>query len=366
MKKDKYENFYHHTRNYGCRFHEVIYKGFRTLIIENERIRMSILLDKGADILEFLFKPLDIDFMWRSPIDINNYNKISTRKREEGDFLDYYEGCWQEMLPSIMEPHNYKNTNMGLHGEAFCSIWDYEVLKDDPYELIINLKTRMLRTPFLVEKKIIIKSCSDHISFHENIKNESNEEFEFLWGQHITLGKPFLDEYCYIDLPDGIKAKTYYREFSDSNILPLNENFKWPVAKTKNNNLVDISKVFKYDSKTDFRVLLELPGDGWFGITHLRKNIGFGLVWDPKIYKHLKLWFNYNGFLGFPFYGKCFNIGMEPISAITDNLDKVLGTDKTLKLKPLESIKTTYTAVVYETKKRINGFDDQLNPIIGK
>ena len=54
MQKNNYENFHHYNRNYGCRHKEIIYKGYRTLIIENEKIRTTILVDKGSDIIEFL------------------------------------------------------------------------------------------------------------------------------------------------------------------------------------------------------------------------------------------------------------------------------------------------------------------------
>ena len=57
-------------RNHGCRLNEdLAYKGLRLLLMENELLRLSILVDKGTDIIELLYKPKDIDFMWSSPID---------------------------------------------------------------------------------------------------------------------------------------------------------------------------------------------------------------------------------------------------------------------------------------------------------
>ncbi len=54
---------YNHERNYGCRICEVIYKGLKTVFLENEKIRIGILADKGTDIFEFLYEPKEIDFM---------------------------------------------------------------------------------------------------------------------------------------------------------------------------------------------------------------------------------------------------------------------------------------------------------------
>ncbi len=358
-----YENSYHYNRNYGCRFKQIIYKGFRILSLENEKIKLSILLDKGADIIEFLFKPYDMDFMWKSPIELDKNTLDVSRCDESGSFLDYYEGGWQELLPSINLPHNYKNSCIGLHGELFITKWDMEVLKDDIHEIIIKLKTRMLRTPFYVEKLVTLKSNCTYVSFAETIKNEAGENFDFMWGHHPVLGKPFLNEYCYIDVPVHEECKTYMKSYSKTDILPLDKSFDWPHIIGKNGDLLDVSHVFPYDRSTDFRVFLRLKDEGWIGMTNLQKGIGFGIKWDPDIFKYILIWCNYRGYLGFPFYGRCFCVGLEPLSTINDNYADAIKKGQTFCLKPQESMKTTYYAIVYETNSRIKGFKDDLNII---
>ena len=81
---------YTHERNYGCRLTEYVYKGLKTITLENEIIRVTILIDKGTDIIEFLHKPTDTDFMWRSPLGVRNPNNfVPTIPRNEVDFLYY-------------------------------------------------------------------------------------------------------------------------------------------------------------------------------------------------------------------------------------------------------------------------------------
>ena len=88
-------------RNYGCRISEFSFKGLRTVVMENEMLRIGILVDKGTDIYEFLYKPLDIDCMWQSRISIRGW-----QPRQEsvpsimGPFLDFYFGGWQELFPN--------------------------------------------------------------------------------------------------------------------------------------------------------------------------------------------------------------------------------------------------------------------------
>lgn len=50
-------------RNFGCRINdEMTFRGLRLIIMENDLLRIGILLDKGTSIYEFLYKPQDVDF----------------------------------------------------------------------------------------------------------------------------------------------------------------------------------------------------------------------------------------------------------------------------------------------------------------
>jgi hypothetical protein len=59
---------YTSERNYGCSFLEVSLLGIRTIILENEKIRITFLLDVGTEIIEFNHKETDTDFIQRSPL----------------------------------------------------------------------------------------------------------------------------------------------------------------------------------------------------------------------------------------------------------------------------------------------------------
>ena len=125
--------YYEHERNYGCRITEFLIHGLRTVTVENECIRISILADKGTDIFEFLHKPTDTDFMWRSAQGIRNPALfVPTIPRPEGAFLDYYEGGWQEIFPAGGDPCNYKGASFGVHGEVSLIPWNYVIVDDHP------------------------------------------------------------------------------------------------------------------------------------------------------------------------------------------------------------------------------------------
>ena len=258
MDQIKYENFYHHNRNYGCRYKEIIYKGFKTIILENEKIQVFILVERGTDIIEFVYKPKDIDFLWKSPLNFDGKNKNPlTKAHPNGAFLDVYEGGWQEMFPSINYPTNYKGSQIGFHGEVMYVPWDYTVVVDNPYEVKIKFFVRLNRSPFYVEKYIRIKSMSLVLEFEEVVKNEGDEDFKFMWGYHPVFGKPFLDENCVIDVAEEAIGLTYEEDFSGNSILPIDTEFKWPLIKDKSGNEINISKIMPPGKKTAFNVYVK-------------------------------------------------------------------------------------------------------------
>ncbi len=228
-----YNNQYHHNRNYGCRYKEIIENGYRALVIENELLRISIYLDKGSDIFEFLYKPEDTDFMWKSPVVMDGNRKTPvTKETSQGSFLDIYEGGWQDLLPTIGNPANYLNGDLGTHGELFSLPFNYTVIEDDPLKVVIKMYTRMRRAPLYVEKQITLESRKSYISIVQTITNEAEEEYKFSWGQHPAIGMPFLDENCVIDVP-GASLGIFFLWLAISgdvdNSTGVNRRGTWPL-----------------------------------------------------------------------------------------------------------------------------------------
>jgi len=108
-------------RNFGCRLYEFIYKGLKTVFIENGKIRVGVIVDRGTDIFEFLYKSKDVDFMWRSFKGIKGSNFCPGSSLEEGNILDFYHGGWQELFPNAGDAGKYKGAYLPFHGELYSS-----------------------------------------------------------------------------------------------------------------------------------------------------------------------------------------------------------------------------------------------------
>ncbi len=60
-------------RNYGCRINDdLVWNGIHSVLLQNELVQILVHPEKGSEISQFLYKPLDIDFMWRSSNNVLN------------------------------------------------------------------------------------------------------------------------------------------------------------------------------------------------------------------------------------------------------------------------------------------------------
>lgn len=337
-------------RNYGCRITDAYtFLGFRTVVMENELLRISILAEKGTDIFEFLYKPMDIDFMWRSPIGFHHpSNFVPSNSSTQGFFTDYYHGGWQEIFPQGGEASSCKEAEWGLHGEVSIIPWQYQIIKDEIDEVSVKFWVRTYRTPFLLEKTLTMKRNQSVLFIDETVTNEGNEEMDFMWGHHPAFGEPFLDEHCVIDIP-ALKVETADDVLTTNRLRPAVYN-DWPlVTGMEDNAKVDLSKIPPKSSNTmDMAFITELQ-DGWYGLTHTKKKVGFGMRWDKEVFPHVWYWMVFGGGVGYPWYGRTYNLALEPWTsyAITGGFQQIIKEGMQKKLPAKGQLKTQLLAIVY-------------------
>ena len=325
------------SRNSGCRCGEFIWNGLKTVIIENDILRIEILAGKGTDIVEFLYKPEDIDFMWRSPIPFHNpYLFPITKESKPGNFLDYYPGGWQEIFPNGGAPCEYKGAVLGLHGEVALLPWDYKILEDTSEKVSVLFSVGTYRTPFELEKIITIEKGNGYIEIEEKVKNTGGQNMDFMWGHHPAFGKPFLSSDCFIKL-SSCKIKVIPGDGKSLTNLKQTEGI-WPYVEGIDGNKVDISRIpSEKDNVSDVIFLTDLK-EGKYEIINEKKKIGFFFEFPLSVFRCLWFWRIAGGSYDYPWYGRNYNVALEPFSSLP-NLEEAVKRGDQLKLKPGEELK---------------------------
>jgi hypothetical protein len=119
------------SRHWGCRVNDQIkWKGMRALILQNELIQLVVLLDKGSEIIQFLYKPLDVDFIWRGPNTLQNPEHfVPIGGSGASPFFDHWSGGWFEVLPNGGPACEYKGAALGNFAETINLPWSTRSLK---------------------------------------------------------------------------------------------------------------------------------------------------------------------------------------------------------------------------------------------
>lgn len=338
---------YTYGRKEGCRVSlDYTYKGMRVGFLENDLLRVGILLDKGADVFEFTYKPRDLDFLWQSPIPMQK-PFVATSALPEGAFHDYFYGGWQEVLPSAgwaSEP--YMGTFQGLHGEVSLLPFEASVQEDSPECVSIRARVRLYRSPLALERTMKLERGKAALLVHETLVNESDCEYAIIWGHHPSLGAPFLDETCVVQTP---AKKVEVHPFHPNGLWQPGGDYDFPMVPNRRTGaLEDIRKVRGRDTKSVDVVFFKELEEGWYTVTSQKRQAGFGMAWDKNLFRYLWMWQVYGGHNDYPWYGRTYNVALEPFSSYPPaGVPNAIQNGSALILQPNQVIDTDFAAVAF-------------------
>ncbi len=346
-------------RNHGCRISDAWQlAGMRTLIIENELLRVSVLLDKGSDIVEFRYKPLDLDFLFFAPGGVRNPNRGLVSAPNDGAFLDYFSGGWNEVLPNGGPAVTYKGAELGQHGEVSLIPWQCSIIEDSPERVAARLWVRPLRTPFYLEKTLSMRPGRAVLQIDERLVNEGGEPMHLMWGHHIALGRPFLDEGAVIDAPANRFIVHEAMPGYEPRRFRPGVTADWPHAPAPDGSLADASQIPAYgDMQAQEMAYLAELAEGWYAVTNLTRQVGFAASFDPKIFRYVWYWQQLGDVAqGFPWWGRTHTAALEPWSSYpTNGLNEAIANGSALYLEPAQEIQTRISASAYAGFRRVNG-----------
>ena len=333
---------------HGCSISdEWTYKGMRVIWMENELLRIGILPDRGADIFEFRYKPADMNLLLSMPDRLRNINTDFSQMRDtQNQFEDHYYGGWQEVLPNS-KPFNYRGASLGQHGEVSLIPWEYDILERDMDNVSVRLMASPLRMPLRIEKTITLEAGSNEIKISETLINTGSTALDIMWGHHIALGLPFIE--------DELKITTNADSIISEPQMPVNRRFtpgietKWPFAISVDGIEIDAS-TFPERGNESFSELSYLggyPEIGFYSVSNHKIGLAFEVNWDASVFKNLWMWQERNAVQDFPWWGNCYTLALEPWTAPWSNdPNGAIERGEWLKILPGASIATSVSAGV--------------------
>jgi galactose mutarotase-like enzyme len=329
----------------------------QTVILENELLRVTVLVDKGGDIIEFRHKPTDLDFLYLAPGGVRNPNRGVVSAPSGGAFLDYYSGGWNEILPNGGPLVNYKGAELGQHGEVSLIPWSYAILEDSPERVAVRMWVRPIRTPFFLEKTLSMEPGKPALMIEERLTNEGGETLYLMWGHHIAFGRPFLEEGTVIDAPASRFIVHEAMPGYEPRRFQPGVTADWPLIPTPAGAIEDASLIPAYgEAQAQEMAYLTDLSDGWYAITNPTRKVGFAIRFDPAIFPCIWYWQQLGNVAnGYPWWGRTHVAALEPWSSYpTNGLNEAIANETALALQPGQQIETSLTAVAYQGLTRVH------------
>jgi galactose mutarotase-like enzyme len=313
---------FYSRRWHGCRIDEFVWRGHRLIVMENELLRIGILPSKGADIVELRYKPQDLDVLWHAPQPyLPPGEEIPTVSRSQGNFLDYYPGGWQEVAPNAGPASVYANAQLGQHGEVALLPWDLRVLEDSETRLEIELSVETLRTPFRLCRRMSIASGSAVVNLQERMTNLGEQRLPYQWGHHCALGAPFLEEGCQLIMqPCDVVQPEYARGLQRR--FAVNRPARYPALETESGGSGRVDLIPAKSARCEDVLLFSGLTRAQCALRNARRRMEVRLCWNEKAFPYVWCWQVYGGSVGYPYYGRTYNLAIEPFNCPIEPLDK--------------------------------------------
>lgn len=271
------------------------YRGRRAFSLENDRIRVTLLVE-GGHVAEICDKRSDMNPLWTPP-----WPSIepSTYRREAHP--EYGADAESQLLSGIMG-HNLcldqfggpspeeAAAGMTVHGEA--SLLRYSIAESGG-ELMTSLEMPAARLH--VERRV--RLSGDVVHFRETVENLAPLDRPSAWTQHVTIGPPFLERGATQFRAPGTKSQTIEGEV-----------FDWPML-----HGADLRVYTAAQSSGGFTTHLMDPHreQAFFTAFSPRTKTLFGYVWRRADFPWLGIWEENHSRTAPPWNGRTMTRGLE-------------------------------------------------------
>jgi hypothetical protein len=157
------------------------------------------------------------------------------------------------------------------------------------------------------------------------------------------MGEAFLNEDCLIELPPSIIIQKPQYHCSGSRLA---KESRGPITGMPDMNglPVDMRRIPPKGSELTETLFAEFFQDCWFKVTDQKKRLSFQVSWDKKTFPAMWIWQEFNYTKGYPFYGDCYAMALEPMSGNTPVLSEAVKDGTCHRLQPGETMETCIKA----------------------
>ena len=314
------------------------YRGFDVVMLENERLRVSVVPELGAKVHQFIDKALDRDLLYHHP-------RVELRAPVFGANVDnWWTGGIDDAVPTG-HPCVVDGEELPFLGEAWSLPWT--VAQVSPTSV------RLTRTgviwPFRLTKELSLEPGRRYLSAAYTLANAGSGDMPFLWGIHpaVPVGPG-----TRIDVP--ARTAWYGSGASPAGQLPEaftsgREPLPWPVS--------SIAALGAASAGAWHHLFLSELDGGWLAVRDESEGWGFGVTFPQETFRTVHIWLVDGGWRSIR------AAVVEPWTGRQARLDEAIEQGHAMVLRPGESITATVRFIAFDARGPVSGFSaegDQL------
>ena len=308
----------------------------RTIVLENEFLRVIVLPEAGARIWQINYKPLAADLLW------NNPGLAPSAQPLHASYDDNWCGGWDDLFPND-EAGQLADLHVPDHGELWTGSWEAVSRKEENL-VRLDLRFHTPITHFLAERSLILRRDSCVLELEYRLTNQGSSPLPFLWKLHPAFAVSTRHR---IDFP----AMKVVREMDFPGTLETAPPvFDWPIADTAAGKL-DLRNVPDVSSRALHFFYGTGYTDGWCGITNKASKLAAALRFDPQVFSSCWLFATHGGW-------NDLNVAvLEPATGYPFRIQSMIDSGRARILAPGETLATTVLFSVQQGLNSIGGIE---------
>lgn len=325
-------------------------KGIDVVLLESDVLRVEVLVGKGGDITEIRDKRTDVNVLFEAP---HEWRAPGAGWANAPDatfsYMDHYPGGWQDVLPSAGGPTEVSGTTFALHGESPIVPWSVEEMRQDSDRTSVTMQVELGRYPLAVERTIELRSGDPTLRVEATVENVGEVPVHYSWLQHLAFGEPLISPQTTIDVPcETVRTDP---EQPPTSTLTSDETASWPHVPTEEGTVDFRQCPPKEDRVHDLSALTGLK-EGRYTITNPDIDLGVTVEFPEALFEYVWFWRAFGGFESAPFFGRNYNVGLEPSTSVPDSgLADAIENGTANRLTPRETVSASISVELHEANR---------------
>lgn len=310
-------------------------EGWRTVVLENELLRVVVLPEYGGWILDILYKPRQVNLLWRSPRGLIHKDDPPVVPEASLGFRARSPGGWPELFPHGSGAADVRGARMPFHGEVVNRVWRFELVESPAGEVAVRLCVDCHLLPLRLERTLRLRAGRSTLTVEEKVTNRAGIPIDFMWGHHPYYGKPVLSAASRIFAPASSAL--------DDDFAPRG----WPMHEGR-----DLSICPAEGSRSGDMFYLTGLAAGWYALVNPLEELGVALSWDPQVFPFVWIWSEANRVMDYPYFGGAYAVAIEPFSSLPGARQRG---ERLLMLDGGASLETRLAFTAFEGLDRVAG-----------